>query len=290
MRDLCWVVRDGCWHRWLPRQSVRCAPVWVRGAGGLESWRIQSGLLEPSVAAMCCVAPLPMQSLAQLRDVAAKWEAQAQGSLAQNERLKDLLEESATWSIPSAAPTAGAAGATAEAGAAVAAAAALAQQPAGADGGDGGEAAASAAGAGGARDGGVLSALCQRFERELLLEKAKTAQLDMQVRSVARHVLQQAGCPALPRTSASWADGTACRPAGRSTPGCPVFHAPCLPLHRALCMELTRAAQSSGQMQSALAPMLGGIEARLVQVCWQHLLNHVVDLRGAGVARGRGCA
>lgn len=156
------------------------------------------------------------ESLAQLRDVAAKWEAQALGSLAQNERLKDLLEESATWSIPSAAPTAGAAGATAEAGAAVAAAAALAQQPAGADGGDGGEAAASAAGAGGARDGGVLSALCQRFERELLLEKAKTAQLDMQV--------------------------------------------------RALCMELTRAAQSSGQMQAALAPMLGGIEARLVQV------------------------
>lgn len=33
-------------------------------------------------------------------------------------------------------------------------------------------------------------------------------------------------------------------------------------------MELTRAAQSSGQMQAALAPMLGGIEARLVQVCW----------------------
>lgn len=31
-------------------------------------------------------------------------------------------------------------------------------------------------------------------------------------------------------------------------------------------MELTRAAQSSGQMQAALAPMLGGIEARLVQV------------------------
>ncbi len=31
-------------------------------------------------------------------------------------------------------------------------------------------------------------------------------------------------------------------------------------------MELTRAAQSSGQMQAALLPMLGGIEARLVQV------------------------
>jgi hypothetical protein len=31
-------------------------------------------------------------------------------------------------------------------------------------------------------------------------------------------------------------------------------------------MELTRAAQSSSQMQAALLPMLGGIEARLVQV------------------------
>lgn len=35
---------------------------------------------------------------------------------------------------------------------------------------------------------------------------------------------------------------------------------------RALCMELTRAAHSSSQMQAALLPMLGGIEARLVQV------------------------
>ena len=40
---------------------------------------------------------------------------------------------------------------------------------------------------------------------------------------------------------------------------------PCLPC-RALCMELTRAAHSSSQMQAALLPMLGGIEARLVQV------------------------
>lgn len=31
-------------------------------------------------------------------------------------------------------------------------------------------------------------------------------------------------------------------------------------------MELTRAAQTSSQMQAALLPMLGGIEARLVQV------------------------
>lgn len=31
-------------------------------------------------------------------------------------------------------------------------------------------------------------------------------------------------------------------------------------------MELTRAAQSSSQMQAAVLPMLGGVEARLVQV------------------------
>lgn len=114
--------------------------------------------------------------MTQLRDVAAKWEAQAQGSLAQNERLKDLLEESATWSVPTASPAAGPAGSTAEAGAAVAAAAALAQHSDGAS-----TAPAPAAGAG-ASAGGALAALCQRFERELLLEKSKTAQLDMQVR------------------------------------------------------------------------------------------------------------
>lgn len=136
---------------------------------------------------------LPLQSLAQLRDVAAKWEVQAQDSLAQNERLKDLLEESATWSVPAtAAPAGGSNGSSSGSSAAVgadvatAAAAGLAQQTAD---GAAGQAAAGAAGAqegaaaaGGADSSSALAALCQRFERELLLEKAKSAQLDMQVR------------------------------------------------------------------------------------------------------------
>lgn len=44
---------------------------------------------------------------------------------------------------------------------------------------------------------------------------------------------------------------------------------PRLPTSRALCMELTRAAQASGRMQAALLPLLGGVEARLVQVLGQ---------------------
>lgn len=140
----------------------------------------------------------PLQSLVHLRDVAAKWEAQAQDSLAQNERLKDLLEESATWSVPSTAattaPAAGPASSAAEQGTAAAAAAASARQPAGTAGGDVGEAAPPAAGSGTGKDG-ALAALCQRFERELLLEKAKTAQLDLQVRSGGRHGMQKGGAP-----------------------------------------------------------------------------------------------
>ncbi|PRW32984.1 ubiquinone biosynthesis [Chlorella sorokiniana] len=166
------------------------------------------------------------ESLAQLRDAAAKWEAQAQASLAQNERLKDLLEESATWSIPAApgsasAPSssvAGGGGSTAAA-AAVQAAEALTAAAAAAGSprvGEGGGSGAAGAGSNGAAGGSSLAELCRRFERELLLEKARSTQLDLQV--------------------------------------------------RALCMELTRAAQSSGQMQAALLPMLGGVEARLVQV------------------------
>ncbi|KAI3430474.1 hypothetical protein D9Q98_005069 [Chlorella vulgaris] len=154
------------------------------------------------------------EATAQLRDVAAKWEAQAQDSLSQNERLKDLLEESATWSLPPAAPkpvTTPQASASSRSSAETAAHTAGAAAVPGPDG-EGGLAATAAAGG----DAAALVELCQRFERELLLEKAKSAQLDLQV--------------------------------------------------RALCMELTRAAQSSSQMQAALLPMLGGIEARLVQV------------------------
>lgn len=132
-----------------------------------------------------------LQSLVQLRDAASKWEAQAQASLAQNERLKDLLEESATWSIP-AAPSSGsaaaaggaadggggssAAAAAVQAAEALAAAAAAAGSPRAGDGG--GEGATSAA----ATEGGSLAEQCRKFERELLLEKARSAQLDLQVR------------------------------------------------------------------------------------------------------------
>ena len=48
-------------------------------------------------------------------------------------------------------------------------------------------------------------------------------------------------------------------------------------------MELTRAAQSSSQMQAALLPMLGGIEARLVQVLG-------LKARPAALAGGGGSA
>lgn len=146
-------------------------------------------------ALICCVRCLVLQSLAQLRDTAAKWEAQAQASLAQNERLKDLLEESATWSIPAAhasssAPAGssaagGSGGSSSAAAAAVQAAEALAAAAAATgsarsaeDGSSGGL----GAGASGLPDGSSLVELCRKFERELLLEKARSAQLDLQVR------------------------------------------------------------------------------------------------------------
>lgn len=50
---------------------------------------------------------MPTQALADSREAAEKWEAQAQGSLAQLERLKDLLEESALWRGGSAQGSAG---------------------------------------------------------------------------------------------------------------------------------------------------------------------------------------
>lgn len=46
-------------------------------------------------------------------------------------------------------------------------------------------------------------------------------------------------------------------------------------------MELTRASQSSSQMQAALLPMLGGVEARLVQV---------LGLKARATASGAGAA
>lgn len=43
------------------------------------------------------------QALESSRDAEAHWEALAQDGLAQSERLKDLLEESALWRIPTGA-------------------------------------------------------------------------------------------------------------------------------------------------------------------------------------------
>ena len=131
--------------------------------------------------------------------MAANWEAQAQDSLAQNERLKDLLEESATWSIPAlglnGSSSSGAAAAAADGGksrvAGVVAGAPLGpadQTAAAASEGvrsEAGAAAGAPAAAAGGSEGDAtagLAELCQRFERELLLEKAKSAQLDLQVR------------------------------------------------------------------------------------------------------------
>ena len=169
----------------------------------------------------------PQQALQELRDIAAKWEAQAEGAGAQNERLKDLLEESASW---------GAAAAVAEAAAAAEATSARPgggeavsgqrrrqheqheqheqQQDVGEATGGGAVAEAAAPLGGGAAAGAAqLAALCRRLESELLLEKARSARLDGQV--------------------------------------------------RALCAELTRAVAASGQMRASLLPLLGGVEARL---------------------------
>ena len=183
---------------------------WLGCARGVLAARHACGPLQQLTFGLCllvfslrsppCSAPRrppPLaQSLAQLRDVAAKWEAQAQDSLAQNERLKDLLEESATWSIPAApaapdhstAAASGGGGAPGDgssraAAAAVEAAEALAAAAAAGSPKVGDAAGGSAAGgAGGAAEGGSLAELCRRFERELLLEKARSAQLDVQVR------------------------------------------------------------------------------------------------------------
>lgn len=103
-----------------------------------------------------------MQAMAELREVASKWEAQTQRGLAQSERLKDLLEESAAWD----------------------AAAQQAQQAGGAGSGSGG---------GGSGD---LPALCERLQGDLLQERARSAQLDLQVRleKVAVCSLHRPGC------------------------------------------------------------------------------------------------
>ena len=154
---------------------------------------LRAGLL------LACPQPallgLLAQSLSQLRDVAAKWEAQAQAGLAQNERLKDLLEESAAWPLPGAGagtapqPPAGSPQQAGQAGDGSSepssgkdGAADAAGEAAGGEEGSGEAAAAAAAGG----DVQRLAALCARFERELLEERARAARLDLQVRWVQR--------------------------------------------------------------------------------------------------------
>lgn len=52
-----------------------------------------------AIASRSDVAPYP-QGLENAREVGSRWEAQAQQGLAQAERLKDLLQESAEWRLP----------------------------------------------------------------------------------------------------------------------------------------------------------------------------------------------
>ena len=44
------------------------------------------------------------QGMEEVKEAAEAWEKQAQGSLQQLDRLKDILEESAAWSRPKADP------------------------------------------------------------------------------------------------------------------------------------------------------------------------------------------
>ncbi len=100
--------------------------------------------------------------------MAARWESQAEENLAQCERLKDLLEESAMWGARGGAGGGG----DAALGVAGEGIPGLESTEEGARGGD----AAAAAGAGAA-----LQQRCEGLEREVLLEKARNAELATQV-------------------------------------------------------------------------------------------------------------
>ncbi len=86
------------------------------------------------------------EAAAEAKDAAARWEAQAQEALTQSSRLKDLLEESAQWSLGG-----------------------------GGDGSSGGE----GEGAAGALEGKLREA-----EREVLAQQARAAGLEVQVRAL----------------------------------------------------------------------------------------------------------
>lgn len=97
------------------------------------------------------------EELRASRALAANWEAQVQEGLQQIDRLKDLLEESATWST-------------------------LSTQPAG----PGAAAAPAASGAGAATEAPQVQVL----QSQLLGEKAKASELDVQLRAVVAELLR----------------------------------------------------------------------------------------------------
>jgi hypothetical protein len=120
------------------------------------------------------VCLLVLQSLLEVRKTAIAYEAQAQEGLAQTERLKDLLEESARWDLPATLANNSVPGG----------------EPNGHSGENGNVTSDSndAPGASPAVPAGMdardLTVLCQRLHGELMLQRAKTAERDLQVRAL----------------------------------------------------------------------------------------------------------
>jgi len=101
------------------------------------------------------------EEVERTRRLAAGWEVQAQESLAQVDKLKDLLEESASWSAQQSS------------------AAAAGADPAGKAG----------AGAGAGGPGDAASRL-HALQQEMLAEKARVVDLEVQVRALAAELLR----------------------------------------------------------------------------------------------------
>jgi hypothetical protein len=84
---------------------------WLSISGPARPWQ-RGVVLERTRGGRACRRRLVVfQGLDDAREAISAWESQAQEGLAQSARLKDLLEESATWSIskvgPGAVPTLG---------------------------------------------------------------------------------------------------------------------------------------------------------------------------------------
>jgi hypothetical protein len=105
------------------------------------------------------------EALGEAQACNASWEAAAQAGLAQSERLKELLEESAAWEPPVTG---------------------AAHAPEG-NGGGGGAAAAAA------------QRRCEALEREALLQRARCAELETQVRALCAELTRAAGASAAAR-------------------------------------------------------------------------------------------